>query len=89
MVIPAYVYIMYVVFINIINGINEINVIIQDYFDIAGSIISTIIIIYDLFIIKFIEINAKGKEDPKQFRKVYKIESSRIDSYIFENSTFH
>ena len=34
----------------------EINVVMRDYFDIAGTITNTLVSIYDLFIIKFIEI---------------------------------
>jgi len=40
----------------VMNSQNELNSVIRDYFDIAGICITTIIIIYDLFITKFIEI---------------------------------
>jgi len=40
---------------------NEINVVMRDYFDIAGTIINTIVCIYDLFIIKFIKIFTQKK----------------------------
>jgi len=39
----------------------EINVVIQDYFDIGGTITITLVIIYDLFIVKFIEIMTEQK----------------------------
>jgi len=45
----------------------EINVVIQNYFDIAGTIIITLINIYDLFIIKFIKIfTVKPKENSQR-----------------------
>ncbi len=43
-------------FMYIIGNQKVINVVIRDYFDIAGTITNTIVIIYDLFIIRFIEI---------------------------------
>jgi len=44
-----------------------INIIIQDYFEIIGTIINTLITTYDLYIIKFINIFAK--KDMKTKRK--------------------
>jgi len=41
---------------NIIEYQREINVVIRDYFEIVGAIINTIVCLYELFIIKFIEI---------------------------------
>jgi len=62
LVIPAYVYILYMLFMYI-DSQNEKNVIIQDYFDIVGTIINTLVSIYDLFIIKFIEILAGNRKN--------------------------
>jgi len=42
--------------VNIINRQSVLDVIIQDYFDIVGTIANTLVIIYYLFISKFIEI---------------------------------
>jgi len=56
LVIPAYVYILYMLLINIMNSQNGVNVVIQDYFDIIGTIMNTLVIIYYLFLIKFIVI---------------------------------
>jgi len=49
-----------------INSQNEKNVIIQDYFDIIGTIINTLVSVYNLFIIKFIEILAIKQETSKR-----------------------
>ena len=65
LVIPAYVYILYILFMYI-NSQNEKNVIIQDYFDIIGTIINTLVSVYNLFIIKFIEILAIKQETSKR-----------------------
>jgi len=54
--IPAYVYIIYMVFMYVIGHQDVVNVVIRDYFDIIGTIINTIVCIYYLFIVKFIEI---------------------------------
>jgi len=42
--------------VNIINRQNVLNVIIQDYFEIVGTIVNTLVIIYYLFIKKFMDI---------------------------------
>jgi len=57
--VPAYAYILYMLLVNIMNNQNEVNVIIQDYFDIVGTILNTLVIIYYLFIRKFIRIRKK------------------------------
>lgn len=58
------------------NRQNEINVIIQDYFNIVGSILSSLVILYDLFIIKFIEIIfQKPEEDPTINVRMFKVKS--------------
>jgi len=55
------------------NNQKEVNVIIQDYFEIVGTIIITIVIIYYLFIIKFIEIKESKLENQLQVSvKVYR-----------------
>jgi len=59
LIIPAYTYIFYMLFIFIIDNQKGINAIMQDQFEIIGTIINTIIIIYNLFIIKFIHIFTK------------------------------
>jgi len=56
LIVPAYAYIIYMTLMYIINSQKVINVVIRDYFDIAGTVANTIVSIYDLFIIKFIEI---------------------------------
>jgi len=40
----------------VVDNQNEINVVVQEYFDIVGTIMNTLAIIYFLFIVKFIEI---------------------------------
>jgi len=47
------------IFMTIVGNQNVINVVVKDYFDIVGTIINTLVIIYYLFIIKFNEIYAK------------------------------
>jgi len=42
--------------IYVIDNQHEINVVIQEYFDIVGTIVNTVAIIYFLFIVKFIEV---------------------------------
>jgi len=56
LLIPAYVYILYMLLMYFMENQKEINVVMRDYFDIAGTITNTLVSIYDLFIIKFIEI---------------------------------
>ena len=64
-----------------------INIILQDYFDIIGSIISTLVIIYDLFIVKFINLNTIGIENDSSIGgRIYKIKKTRFDSFSFGNS---
>jgi len=53
------------------NNQNEVNVIIQDYFDIVGTILNTLVIIYYLFIRKFIEINKKKEIKPESNVKMF------------------
>jgi len=60
---PAYVYTIYILLLYVVGNQNEINVVIKDYFDIVGTILNTIVIIYYLFIIKFIEMIKVSKED--------------------------
>jgi len=50
----------------IVGNQKEIDVVMKDYFDIGGTIINTIVSVYDLFIIKFIEIYTVHKEDSSQ-----------------------
>jgi len=77
---------MYKILVNVINFF-DINIIIQDYFDIVGNIISTLVIIYFLFIVKFIEINDKRRTViPSHHGKVFKIESSRVDSIYYSTT---
>jgi len=53
-----------------INSQNVKNVIIQDYFDIIGTIINTLVSVYNLFIIKFIEILEIKHETSKRPTKI-------------------
>jgi len=62
LVIPAYVYIVYMFLMYTIEEQAGINIIIQDQFDIAGTIISTIVCVFYLFIIKFEQIFKKKLE---------------------------
>jgi len=43
-----------------------LNIVMQDQFEIIGTIINTIISIYDLFIIKFLHIFSEGTVKPKK-----------------------
>jgi len=56
LVLPAYIYIFYMIFMIILNSQSEINVVMQDYFDIMVIFVATSVSIYDLFIIKYIEL---------------------------------
>jgi len=57
-----------------------INVVMLDYFDIIGTTINTLIIIYDLFIVKFIVINSVNKKIVTNSRNNTKIEENKIKS---------
>jgi len=61
------------------NSQNGVNVVIQDYFDIIGTIMNTLVIIYYLFLIKFIVI---FKSNPAN-------ESSVSIKMFKENSSFN
>jgi len=56
----------------IVGGQSVINVVMKDYFDIVGTIINTLITVYYLFIIKFIDIYEEANIDnlPKTYVKV-------------------
>jgi len=64
--IPAYAYILYMVLMYVVGNQNEINVVVKDYFDIVGTILNTLVSIYYLFIIKFIEVFKVSKENKTQ-----------------------
>jgi len=66
LIIPAYSYISYMLLMYFMENQKEINVVILDYSDIIGTIIITLINIYDLFIIKFIEIFTVKPKEPSQ-----------------------
>jgi len=94
LVVPAYIYILYVLLVNIVNRQDEINVIIQDYFNIVGSVLSSSVTLYDIFIIKFIEIIfQKPEEDPDVNVKMFKVKNgdnfndSNIYNVSLDNST--
>jgi len=53
----------------ILNNQNEINIVMKDYFNIVGIFITTIVIIYDFFIIKFIEVFTTKPEKRTSYRK--------------------
>jgi len=72
--------------INLINGQNEIDVVTQDYFNIVGTTICSLAIIYIIFIKKFIEI-LKEKPKPKNsmpYLKMYKIRDGNMNNLNFE-----
>jgi len=54
--IPAYTYIVYMLLMYIVDYQKVLDVIMHDYFDIIGTIINTLVNLYYLYIIKFIEI---------------------------------
>jgi len=81
LVIPAYAYIVYMLLIHIIENQKVINVVMRDYFDMIATILNILISIYDLFIIKFIEIltGKEGENLRKKFGNRYKkVQSENI-----------
>jgi len=53
------------VFMYVVGHQDVINVVVKDYFDIIGTIINTVVSIYYLFIVKFIEIFTVSKTNVK------------------------
>jgi len=71
--IPAYVYIICTLLVNIMNNQSVLNVIIQDYFEIVGTIVNTSVIVHYLFLRKFIEIHRrKSLEASVSHVKIFK-----------------
>jgi len=81
LVIPAYTYIVYMLLMHIIENQKVINVVMRDYFDMITTILNILVSIYDLFIIKFIEIlTENGNTNLRiKFRNRYKrVQSDNI-----------
>jgi len=49
--------------VNVMNNQNEVNVIMQDYFDIVGTIVNTLVIIYYFYLKKFMETYEENLEE--------------------------
>jgi len=66
---------------NIMENQREIDIVFRDHFEIAGTIIYTIVCIYDLFIIKFINIlirkQGKASKKPMTITIVIKSKSKK------------
>jgi len=56
---------------------DALNVVIQDYFDIIGTFINTSVIVYYLFIVRFINIYTKEEKKTAVNVKVFKANSSK------------
>jgi len=82
--IPAYVYIIYMILVNIVNN-QDINVLLQDWFDIIGTYVNTLVIIYYLFIVKFKKVSNENYEEITtnecDFRD-YKIKTNENDNFF-------